>query len=572
MEDSEEEEITEADENTFRILIVTDTHLGVFEKDPIRSKDSFRALDEALEIGRKYKCDFVLHGGDLFEHNNPSKNTMVKAIELLRKHTVGNQPIKFQVVSDQSKNFVSGRVNFEDKNFNVGFPIFMIHGNHDDPSGYGQQSALNILSSAGLINYFGRVDNVEDIKCFPILMQKGTTKLALYGMGNIRDERLHRAFSSQKVQWIRPKGEKKEWFNLFTIHQNRTAHSKIDKNYVPEDVLPKFLDLVYWAHEHECLIELTESLSSNFYVTQPGSPIVTSLSAADARPKYVGIMDIRGDACKVKPVRLKRTRPFVWSEIVLNDQFERDVEMEDIEKYLIDRVHISINKALGKNVPREAKEVLTEEEINSLPLIRIRVDHTGFQRLNSSRFGQRFVNKVANPEEILLCHKKASRSAQQRKRIPGIDLADYDAEAKPIKEIIYDMLHASTTTLGVLPEVELTEAVEEFVQKQNGNAIEDFVRKKLKEVQEELMKNESLKIKEDVERYCFEVAEKKRAKFNQTVAERHRVEAEEKAAKMERKRRLEQEEQRRSEPPKKKPKFFGKKKKKKEKKRNLNWD
>ena len=53
-------------------------------------------------------------------------------------------------------------------------------------------------------------------------------------------------------------------------------------------MLPKFLDVVYWAHEHECLIELDQGLNSNFYVTQPGSPIVTSFCAAEARPKYVG--------------------------------------------------------------------------------------------------------------------------------------------------------------------------------------------------------------------------------------------------------------------------------------------
>ena len=40
--EEEDEEIADPDENTFRILVVTDTHLGVFEKDPIRSKDSFR--------------------------------------------------------------------------------------------------------------------------------------------------------------------------------------------------------------------------------------------------------------------------------------------------------------------------------------------------------------------------------------------------------------------------------------------------------------------------------------------------------------------------------------------------
>lgn len=49
------------------------------------------------------------------------------------------------------------RVNFQDPNLNVGLPIFTIHGNHDDPSGQDNLSAVDILSSCGLVNYFGKV-------------------------------------------------------------------------------------------------------------------------------------------------------------------------------------------------------------------------------------------------------------------------------------------------------------------------------------------------------------------------------------------------------------------------------
>jgi len=44
-----------------------------------------------------------------------------------------------------------------------------------------------------------------------------------------------------------------------------------------------------------------------------------------------------------------------------------------------------------------------------LPLIRLRVDYTGFSTINAQRFGQRFVNKVANPQDLLIWHKAAVR-------------------------------------------------------------------------------------------------------------------------------------------------------------------
>lgn len=43
--------------------------------------------------------------------------------------------------------------------------------------------ALDILSCAGLINHFGRTMSVEKIDISPVLIQKGDTRLALYGLG-----------------------------------------------------------------------------------------------------------------------------------------------------------------------------------------------------------------------------------------------------------------------------------------------------------------------------------------------------------------------------------------------------
>lgn len=46
--------------------------------------------------------------------------------------------------------------NFLSKHHNVGLPVFTIHGNHDDPSGADNLSAVDLLSKANLVNYFGK--------------------------------------------------------------------------------------------------------------------------------------------------------------------------------------------------------------------------------------------------------------------------------------------------------------------------------------------------------------------------------------------------------------------------------
>lgn len=94
----------------------------------------------------------ILLGGDLFHDNKPSRTTLYKTMELLRRYCMGDRPIQFRLLSDQSINFKDkyafvsqlifiylfvrfATVNYEDPNYNIAMPLFSIHGNHDDPAG-----------------------------------------------------------------------------------------------------------------------------------------------------------------------------------------------------------------------------------------------------------------------------------------------------------------------------------------------------------------------------------------------------------------------------------------------------
>ena len=145
-------------EDTIRIMLASDNHLGYCEKDPIRAKDSFAAFEEILQTAVETEVDMVLLGGDLFHENKPSRMSVFKAISLLRTYCLGDKPVEIRVVSQQDENFRNKRVNYEDPNFNVGLPVFSINGNHDDPtreSGAEALSACDILSAGNFLNYFG---------------------------------------------------------------------------------------------------------------------------------------------------------------------------------------------------------------------------------------------------------------------------------------------------------------------------------------------------------------------------------------------------------------------------------
>jgi len=57
-----------------------------------------------------------------------------------------------------------------------------------------------MLSASGLINYFGKYTNIEkEIAMVPLLISKGETKVAIYGLGALKDKMCHRLFRTEKV-------------------------------------------------------------------------------------------------------------------------------------------------------------------------------------------------------------------------------------------------------------------------------------------------------------------------------------------------------------------------------------
>ena len=363
----------------------------------------------------------MLLGGDLFHDNKPSRKSLQRAMQILREHCLGDRDVKFEVVSDQSSHFHDKyrTVNYEDPNYNVQLPVFSIHGNHDDPAGDGGLAPLDLLQTVNLVNYFGRAERVDDIKLQPVLIKKGETKLALYGLGHIRDERLSRAFERKEVMVVKPSQDAGEWFNVMAVHQNRFVRGAghlVKKGYLKEQQLPSCMDVVVWGHEHECEIgsgmhALVDSPEGGFTVVQPGSTVATSLVEGEAKAKHVAILQVIGDQWKLEAKPLKTVRPFMMKSIALAD-FEDAYDLHN-EEQLMDCLEEQVQDIIDRLKLEHPTTPLTDaDEIRaSYPLVRLKVDYTNYSTCNPQRFGQRFVDKVANPCEILLFHRKARKEA-----------------------------------------------------------------------------------------------------------------------------------------------------------------
>ena len=151
--------------NIFSILLASDVHLGYADRDEIRKMDSFNTFEEVLKISKERDVDFILLGGDLFHENKPSRFTAQQCASLLRTYCMGDAKNSFSLVSDTEVNFAHmephfRRANTDDPDLNIRLPVYSIHGNHDDPSGLRYLSELDILHTYGLINYFGKANDI----------------------------------------------------------------------------------------------------------------------------------------------------------------------------------------------------------------------------------------------------------------------------------------------------------------------------------------------------------------------------------------------------------------------------
>lgn len=380
-------------------------------------------------------------------------------------------------------------------------PVFAIAGNHDDSGGDASLCPNDILAATGLINHFGGVTQNDQITVTPLLLRKGSTNLALYGLCNVRDERLFRTFSYGNVEFLRPEDDQ-EWFSLMAVHQNRTSHT--ETSYLPSHFLPQFLDMIVWGHEHECISEPERVPDRGFDILQVGSSVATSLCQAETRPKHAFILCITGKSYVLEKIPLKTVRPFVMKDVILSNSGiapGRDAWTK-VSKYLSVHIDKLIAKATSQWLVDNA---YTEDDVQAdsgvtppLPLIRLRVEYSGgYEVGNPRRFSNQFVDRVANVNDVVSFYKKKTQevkeptSTSKKKRDVHPLAADRLAlDTFKVQALVEDALEDNS--MGLLLESDMGLAVAAFVDKDEKDAVKELVDKSVKSLTDELMQIEDL--------------------------------------------------------------------------------
>ena len=121
------------------------------------------------------------------------------------------------------------------------------------------------------------------------------------------------------------------------------------------------------------------------------------------------------------------------------------------------------------------------------PLIRLRVEYTApeggnFDCENPQRFSNRFVNKVANVNDVVQFHRK--KTTGTRRGLTGADLPEESVLAQmaldsvKVEKLVREFLTAQSLT--ILPQNSFGDAVSQFVDKDDKHAMELFVAESLK--------------------------------------------------------------------------------------------
>ena len=355
----------------------------------------------------------------------------------------------------------------------------------------GHLAPLDILQMSGLINYYGRTPESDNIHVKPVLLQKGNTKLALYGLSNVRDERLFQTFRNGGVKFFQPGTQKGDWFNLMSVHQNHHAYT--ETGFLPEHFLPDFLDLVVWGHEHECKINPVTNPVTNFRVMQPGSSVATSLVAGEAEPKHVAILSVKGKTMEFENIRLKTVRPFIYKDIALSDDkamreaaFQND-NMTKVHAFLIQTVEKLIAQANADwlSLQQESSEEPDEDAQPPLPIIRLRVEYTApeggeYHMENPQRFSNRFTGRVANSADVVSYHRKRTTTRKTKNQFDAPEteaLEKLSLDNIKVGKLVEEFLAAQSLT--ILPQNFFAEVVGQFVDKDDKHALMEFIEQSL---------------------------------------------------------------------------------------------
>ncbi len=299
-----------------KFLHLSDTHLGYQQYQlKERAKDYLDVFNQAINIAIENKVDFVIHTGDFFHHSKPSNETIVDAINLIKK------------LND----------------YNI--PMYTIPGNHDRGSGIRDTTPLEILSHFG-IKFLNQ--NIEEFN-----------GINIFGIKHISKHNLKKINIKNVLEDLFEKAEKKNNFNLLMLH---FEFEPFFRDGLKLEDIPDSFNYIGIGHFHQRQKPFQDFLGR--WIVYPGSTEYTAFNENNYVEKGCYIVDVSADKSVNIQFKPLNTRTFLR----LNQKIEKD---EDFE-ILINKIKYEVEK-LEDNVKKpilflkiETQRIISNKDIFQL--------------------------------------------------------------------------------------------------------------------------------------------------------------------------------------------------------------
>ncbi|MBI4010102.1 MAG: DNA repair exonuclease [Candidatus Aenigmarchaeota archaeon] len=329
-----------------KIAVLSDLHFGYAYNSELEN-DSFDNAEEAID--KALGSDLILVCGDVFDIRGPKTTTWAKALKILSKPLLKENPGTKLVSCTKELKEISRKTLSH-------VPVIAIHGNHERLT-VGEQNTVEALENAGIL---------IRLHLNTIIFEKDGIKVAVHGMSSVPE----RYAKDILYQW-NPQPVK-DCFNILVFHQNIEPfiYSPIEPPTISISNLPRGFDIVIDGHIHT---HTMEQLGNTKFII-PGSTVITQFQRSESEVEKTITQIIVGKDANVEFVPLETARKFFYEEMNLDG-----LSLHDL-------------------VEKKVNDILFSKTFYKKPVIRIKLN--GTQMLNDRELNS-IVSKYANKAVIV---------------------------------------------------------------------------------------------------------------------------------------------------------------------------
>ncbi len=306
-----------------KISVLSDLHFGYAYNSELEN-DCFDNAEEAME--KSLDSDLIILGGDIFDIRAPKTQTWGKALKILSKPLLKDNPnIKLVDTDKQLKEISQRSLNH--------IPVIAITGNHERLT-KGEVNTVEALENAGLVIH---------LHLNTIVFEKDGVKVAIHGMSSVPER-----YAKEVLDKWNPKPVE-GCINILLMHQSIEpyVYSPLEPPSLSLSNLPKGFDIIINGHLHGHNMEKLDGT----ILMMPGSTVITQFEKNEAlADKVIGSITI-DSGIKADFIPLETVRKFYYEEL-------------DIDQSTL---------TLREQVERRLTQILYAGDHKKKPLVRMRL-------------------------------------------------------------------------------------------------------------------------------------------------------------------------------------------------------